>query len=76
MFLILLSMLIFLVLEIGVPKNNKQSALIQKPSPNMIGGIQIVDSKDTNMLKEKNIKIEEQLKTLKDEDLEDLPDLE
>lgn len=62
-------------MEIGQPQK-KPNSLIQKPNPNFIGGIEIVNSKESNMKEEKNIKQIEQLKNLKEEDLEDLPDLE
>lgn len=63
-------------MEIGQSKPSNKSNLIQKPNANFIGGIQIVDSKESNLTKDKNDKIQEQLKTLKDEDLEDLPELD
>ncbi len=63
-------------MEIGQPQPNKVNKIIQKPNPNIIGGIEIIGSNETNLLKDKKNMYEEKLKLLKDEDLEDLPDLE
>ena len=42
----------------------------------MVNNIEIINSKESSINIEKNPKISEQLKILKDKDLEDLPDLE
>ena len=64
-------------MEIGQKENkSKGNSIITKPNSNFINGIEVVNSKETNLVKQKNDKINEQLKNLKEEDLEDLPDLE
>ena len=64
-------------MEIGVKEDNKQKKnLISKHNPNMVNNIEIINSKESSINIEKNPKISEQLKILKDKDLEDLPDLE
>lgn len=64
-------------MEIGVKEDNKQKkSLISKHNPNMVNNIEIINSKESNINIEKNPKINEQLKNLKERDLEDLPDLD
>lgn len=57
-------------------KNKTSNLIISKPNPNYVNGIEVVHSKESNLVKETNEKIKAQLKQIKDEDLDDLPELD